>query len=193
MKNIFRKIYCVLIKNIWFLKALKKYYLRKKRTTHYKKYVEPIKSLERYEKISDTKIFLMNFCESFIPLATAHYNFQLDYISSSNYKYYAKTDFDSMLDLAENYFLRNRSRVFEWWCLYGDGQKNFLSEEEKMKLDLGISFNEVFAEKMINQQPSIEVHPDSKTYGTTLAINDSNEPNIFFMNVIKLRAKNCFL
>ena len=81
-----------------------------------------------------------------------------------------------MLDLAVNYFLRNRSRLFEWWCVYGSGQGRFLSEEDNIVMDFE-SFDAAFAQKCekIGIQTDIDADHYIGKYPAILKDGTSNE------------------
>ena len=78
-------------------------------------YVKPHFVLNN-DKISYT---LVTYFSDFIELPTRHYNAMLDVLHQDS-AYRAKYDFDSKLSLAIDYFKRNRSRLFEWWCMKND-------------------------------------------------------------------------
>ena len=125
----------------------------------------------------------------FTHLATAHYNEQLDILyPKDNYKYYARVIFEDELSLAENYLSRNRSRLFEWWCLHGGGRGKFLDECDLLKLELGYSFDSVFLDKM-RDSFGITVEPDENHYngGIPAILKDDNLPNQFFMKRVMSR------
>lgn len=195
-----RSLAYFLCKNVWVFKKLKRHSIKKrlKRLHAIWNFVARAKSHQQWSLCfpqthsnrSRCMSFLFQHCKSFIPLATAHYNSQLDTFSAAQNPYYAKTDFESMLDLAENYFIRNRSRLFEWWCLYGDGQGKFLTAEDHLRLDLGWTFDEVFKLKMSSYQPPIDVNPDKDHYnGGIPCISQDGNPRSFFMREVMLRAK----
>lgn len=126
----------------------------------------------------------------FTHLATAHYNEQLDTLYGKNeYKYYASTLFKEELSLAEDYLKRNRSRLFEWWCLYGNGRKTkFLNEHDLLRIELGYSFDLIFSEKM-KDELGIIVTPDENHYngGIPAIQKDTNLPNEYFMKRVLTR------
>lgn len=125
----------------------------------------------------------------FTHLATAHYNEQLDTLySKNNYKYYVKVMSVDELGLAENYLSRNRSRLFEWWCLHGGGRGKFLDECDLLKLELGYSFDSIFLDKM-RESFGITVEPDENHYngGIPAIQKDTNLPNEYFMKRVLTR------
>ena len=127
----------------------------------------------------------------FTDLATAHYNEQLDTLCSKDeYKYYASTCFEEELSLAEDYLNRNRSRLFEWWCLYGNGRKKFLDEYDLVRIELGYSFDEIFSEKM-KTLFDITVMPDKNHYngGISVIQKDTDIPNEYFMERVLSRIR----
>ena len=125
---------------------------------------------------------------SFSPLCIAHYNEQLDYLGQSNA---SKATFDNYR-LAANYFARNRSRLLEWWCLYGDKRHvfQFLDEEDMINLEVsGFEAMIIYKMKKLGVDIDIAECLDKHHVGGCLAINENNQPNSVFMENVKSRAK----
>lgn len=84
----------------------------------------------------------------FIPWTTIHYNTQLLTAGyNARHQFWANNLYNNELDLAANYVQRNRSRLLEWWCLR-DGRIRWLNTNDLIKIDLGIPFDVVLAEKL---------------------------------------------
>lgn len=122
----------------------------------------------------------------FILLATAHYNQQLDYLHISGYPCQEK--YLEMLGLAQNYLLRNRSRLFEWWCLHGNGQGKFLDETDLVKIDLGWSFDDILKLKL--DELGVIAYIDENHYnGGVPAIMEDGMVNKPFMSRVLEKMK----
>ena len=92
---------------------------------------------------------------SFVELAAAHYNTQIDHGRDHRPELYIKPDFDSKLEIAEDYFRRDRCGLVEWWTRFTRDGREFLDAVDKIKLDLQIPFHKVFADKCL-REPSGE-------------------------------------
>lgn len=127
---------------------------------------------------------------SFVELAAAHYNTQLDHIMDYSPKFYIKPDFDSKLDIAQDYFIRDRCGLVEWWTRFTRDGREFLDANDRIKLDLQIPFHEVFADKCLREF-GIEVNPDNITlrrYLTWPCLDVYGNPNTSLMKLVKLKA-----
>lgn len=127
----------------------------------------------------------------FVILAAAHYNTQED-LGKSNPKdrYYIKSDIESMVDIAADYFRRNRCGLVEWWCKFDTGYQMFLTENDKIMLDLKVPFAQVFKEKCLREL-DIEVTPDNPEHRRHLGwpcLDIHGNPNISLMNKVQAKA-----
>lgn len=123
---------------------------------------------------------------SFIDLAVAHYNTQVDRGSGG---YYIKPDIESKLDIAQDYFIRDRAGLVEWWCKFTEDGQTFLDEKHKIMLDMGIPFHDVFAD--MSQAYGIEVKPDCVEHLKVLTcpcMDAHGNPNIKLMTEVASRA-----
>lgn len=140
------------------------------------------KDLDRREIV---ECLLSSEFEDFVSLAAAHYNQQLDYLSQDNA--YRCQLWNEALSLADDYLSRNRSRLFEWWCLYGSGKGKVLSEEDLVKIDLGISCDEVLKSRLLKNF-GIEIKPDEDHFnGGVPAILENDAVNWSFMERVLAR------
>lgn len=125
--------------------------------------------------------------KEFVQYATDHYNTQL---AAANYRldhpaWMKDTNNYDKLVLALDYVSRNRSRVFEFWCLYAHDKVRFLNENDQILLKLGMSFDECLAKKM-KQEYNIVIHPDVNHYNGLLpAINKDGSFNTYFLQHLK--------
>ena len=123
----------------------------------------------------------------FIDLAVAHYNTQVDKGSGG---YYVKPDLDNKLEIAQDYFRRDRCGLVEWWTRFtGDGRE-FFDADDKIKLDLQIPFHKVFADKCLREF-GIEVNPDNiadRRYLAWPCLDVYGNPNISLMNEVQAKA-----
>lgn len=124
---------------------------------------------------------LVNF-RNFIPYATKHYNAQLDVLSQRN-PYRARYVSEDMISLAIDYFKRNRSRLFQWWCM---NNKNVLTSNEEFAIQRDLcGFNSAF-KLMCKKLFGIDVDPDkSYEYGVNVINNDGtvNESIVSLMSL----------
>lgn len=96
--------------------------------------------------LNDDKIaaVIYEHFRDFIKLPTKHYNAMLEVLNQQN-AYRAKFEFDHMLSLAIDYFKRNRSRLFEWWCMNND---NILTKDDIFKVLYDVyGFNYAFEKR----------------------------------------------
>lgn len=143
-----------------------------------------------YKTTWNLKQLLETELHDFIKWATIHYNTQLLVAGrGEDDPSWANNMYDSQLDLAANYIQRNRSRLFEWWCLR-DGKTRWLSDSDMIELDLGKPFDMVLTEKLKHEH-GIEINPDKNYYSCgTPVINEDETLNIPFIRKMKL---NLFL
>ena len=131
--------------------------------------------------------------QRFVELAVAHYNTQEDLGRSLEDRHYIKPDLESKLDIAEDYFRRDRCGLVEWWFRFDDGQM-FFNEIDRIKLNLDIPFCQVFKEKC-QRELGFEVTPEERSMRKHLAwscIDFEGRPNVNLMNMVKLRMfMNC--
>lgn len=127
---------------------------------------------------------------SFIDLAAAHYNAQID--RQRGYGYYVKPDFDSKLDIAQDYFIRDRAGLVEWWCKFTKDGQTFLDDRHKIMLDMGIPFHDVFVD--MSQVYGIEVKPDyvdHRRYIYWPCLDVHGNPNTPLMEEVAAKAGVC--
>lgn len=117
--------------------------------------------------LNDDKIaaVIYEHFRDFIKLPTKHYNVMLEVLNQQNVMR-AKFEFDDMMSLAIDYFKRNRSRLFEWWCM---NNENCLIEDDLFKVLYDIyGFNYAF-EKRCKEMFDINVCPDTNyVYGVNV-------------------------
>ena len=126
----------------------------------------------------------------FVELAAAHYNTQIDRGSNPDPHLHIKPDFDSKLEIAEDYFRRDRCGLVEWWTRFTRDGREFLDANDKIKLDLGIPFHKVFADKCLREF-GIEVKPDNianRKYLSWPCLDVNGNPNTTLMNDVQARA-----
>lgn len=124
---------------------------------------------------------------SFIDLAVAHYNTQVDRGSGG---YHIKPDLDSKLDIAQDYFIRDRAGLVEWWCKFTKDGREFLGEESVIKQDLGIPFHDVLVDICLRKH-SIELQLDSDEHRNVVrwpCIYADGNPNVELMKEVAARA-----
>lgn len=124
---------------------------------------------------------------SFIELAAAHYNVQVDRGSGG---YHIKPDLDSKLDIAQDYFRRDRAGLVEWWCRFTKDGREFFDASDKIKLDLQIPFHQVFVDKC-HRDFSIDVKPDSVDHRRHIywpCVHVDGSPNVVLMEDVAARA-----
>ena len=127
----------------------------------------------------------------FVDLAVAHYNVQIDRSNNHSPERYVKNDLDSMLDIAEDYFTRDRSGLVEWWCRFNEDGQKFLNDIDRVKLDLLIPFHDVFKDKCV-EEFGIDVNPDDivhRQYISWPCLDVHGNPNVELMEAVELRAK----
>lgn len=123
---------------------------------------------------SKIKYVIVTYFHSFIPYATKHYNIQLDILEQKN-SYRAKWKYPDMLDLAVDYFKRNRNRLFQWWCM---NNENALTSDDEFQVLRDIyGFNDAF-KTICNKKFYIDVCPDTNyVYGVNVIDNSGNINN----------------
>ena len=124
---------------------------------------------------------------SFVELAAAHYNTQIDRGSGG---YYIKPDLESKLDIAENYFIRDRAGLVEWWCKFTKDGREFLGEEGTIKQDLGIPFHDVLADICLRKH-GIKLQPDPIEQRSVIrwpCLDIHGNPNTSLMNEVQAKA-----
>ena len=127
---------------------------------------------------------------SFVELAAAHYNTQIDHGRDHRPELYIKPDFDSKLEIAEDYFRRDRCGLVEWWTRFTRDGREFLDADDKIKLDLQIPFHKVFADKCLREF-GIEVKPDdinNRRYLSWPCLDVYGNPNTTLMNEVQAKA-----
>ena len=126
---------------------------------------------------------------SFIELAIAHFNAQIDHGWDHSPGSYIKPDIESKLDIAQDYFIRDRAGLVEWWCKFTKDGQAFLDDEHKIMLDMGIPFHDVFVD--MSQVYGIEVKPDCVEYLKHLicpCMDAHGNPNIELMLEVAAKA-----
>lgn len=125
---------------------------------------------------------------SFIELAVAHYNTQIDH-GLDHPESYIKPDIESKLDIAQDYFIRDRAGLVEWWCKFTEDGQTFLDDKHKIMLDLEIPFHDVLADMSLAY--GIEVKPDCVEYLKHLVcpcMDAHGNPNTELMKEVAARA-----
>ena len=126
---------------------------------------------------------------SFVELAAAHYNTQIDHGRDHSPGFYIKPDFDSKLDIAQDYFRRDRCGLVEWWTRFNEDGREFLNANDKIKLDLQIPFHEVFTDKCLREF-GLEVKPDNiddRRYLAWSCLDVYGNPNTSLMNEVQAK------
>ena len=124
---------------------------------------------------------------SFVELAAAHYNTQID---RGSIGYRVKPDIESKLDIAQDYFIRDRAGLVEWWCKFTKDGQAFLDDEHKIMLDMGIPFHDVLVD--MSQAYGIEVKPDCVEHLKVLTcpcMDVHGNPNIELMAEVASKAR----
>lgn len=127
---------------------------------------------------------------SFVDLAAAHYNTQIDHSRDHRPELYIKPDLDSKLDIAQDYFRRDRAGLVEWWCRFTEDGREFFDASDKIKLDLQIPFHQVLVDKC-HRDFSIDVKPDSVDYRRHIywpCIYADGSPNAELMEEVQAKA-----
>ena len=127
---------------------------------------------------------------SFVNLAAAHYNTQIDHGRDHSPELYIKPDFDSKLEIAQDYFRRDRCGLVEWWTRFTRDGREFLDANDKIKLDLQIPFHEVFADKCLREF-GIGVkldNIDNRRYLAWPCLDVHCNPNTSLMNEVQAKA-----
>jgi len=185
--------YFLLKTNFLGARTLWKKFLRKRREAKRelkKKLLHHLNSYSLYPWYKtnwDLKQLLETELPGFVKWATIHYNTQLLAAGrGEDDPAWAKNMYDSQLDLAANYIQRNRSRLFEWWCLR-DGETRWLSDADMIELDLGRSFDALLPEKLKRDYGIDGIKPDKNYYtcGTSV-INEDGTLNTWFIKQMKL-------
>lgn len=122
---------------ILFITSLFKMQIQRKHTMHQHNVSQPtaqhsnpsVRDInEEEEKV---EAFISTFIPDFIQIACAHYNAQYEYNAITDF-YKAKM-YD--LELATNYFIRNRCRLLEWYCLH-NGNRRLFDDEDMILYDI---------------------------------------------------------
>ena len=127
---------------------------------------------------------------SFVKLAVAHYNTQIDHSKGHSLELYIKPDLDSKLDIAQDYFKRDRCGLVEWWTRFTVDGREFFDADDKIKLDLQIPFHKVFVDKCLREF-GIEAKPDdinNRKYLNWPCLDIHGNPNIQLMNEVQAKA-----
>lgn len=125
---------------------------------------------------------------SFVELAAAHYNAQID---RGSIGYRVKPDFESKLNIAQDYFIRDRAGLVEWWCRFTEDGKEFFDASNKIKLDLQIPFHEVFVDKCCRDF-DIDVKPDNVDHRRHIywpCLHVDGSPNVELMEDVAAKAE----
>ena len=201
LRKMHRAIWCFAIKHFKFCHEIQK--TRVKRKTDVLKFFRAkrlqaaqrqaiLMSIPTYREHQDIVNFLRRNPNMwrFVELAAAHYNIQIDKGPHPRKDLYIKPDFDSKLDIAEDYFRRNRAGLVEWWCKFTEDGKAFLGDECNVKLDLGIPFYEVFTnkfKKILGFEPNLDKVADRK-FLSWPCLDVNGNPNVDLMEEVKFQA-----
>ena len=105
---------------------------------------------------------LLTKFNDFIDIAFDHYVAQYKMTNeTTQLKQLANADFTMKLDLAADYFVRNRSRLFEWYCSKTD---NALSANDEFKVLCDVFGFDFAFKKMCHKLFDVDVVPDEKHY-----------------------------
>ena len=199
-----RRIWCVLVKHLAPCDIVQRRLVRGKLDAlrKWREWVEKEKAVKRllhsrlmaypsYRAKFDAIQFLRDTPKmwSFVELAAAHYNTQIDHGRDHSPELYIKSDFDSKLDIAQNYFIRDRCCLVEWWTRFTRDGREFLNDNDRIKLDLQIPFHEVFADKCLRDF-GIEVNPDNiddRRYLAWPCLDVDGNPNTSLMNEVQAK------
>lgn len=136
--------------------------------------------------LNDDKIaaVIYEHFRDFIKWPTNHYNAMLEVLNQKNV-YRAKFDFDSMLSLAIDYFKRNRSRLFEWWCMNND---NILTKDDIFKVLYDVyGFNYAF-EKRCKDMFDIDINCDERHQSCSMIDEHGNATTMVRTVIMTMQA-----
>ena len=203
LRKLTREIWCIFVKHLAPCDIIQRWRVRKKLGA-LRKWREAV---EKENATAQLHVHLMmyssykfqykiiNFLRntprmwSFVELAAAHYNTQIDHGKDHRLELYIKSDFDSKLDIAQDYFRRDRCGLVEWWCKFTKDGREFFDADDKIKLDLQIPFHKVFADKCLREF-GIEVKPDNiadRKYLAWPCLDVYGNPNTFLMNEVQAK------
>lgn len=204
-RKLARIIWCILVKHLAPCDTIQRWLVRRKLAA-LRKWREEVEKKEKaaarlhsslmghanYRAQFHTIQFLRDNPKmwSFVELAAAHYNTQIDHGRDHSPRLYIKPDFDSKLDIAQDYFRRDRGGLVEWWTRFTRDGREFFDADDKIKLDLQILFHKVFADKCLREF-DIEVKPDNITnrkYLSWPCIDVYGNPNTTLMNEVQAKA-----
>ena len=132
--------------------------------------------------LNDDKIaaVIYEHFRDFIKWPTKHYNAMLEVLNQQNVMR-AKFEFDDMLSLAIDYFKRNRSRLFEWWCM---NNENCLIEDDLFKVLYDVyGFNYAF-EKRCKEMFDIDVCCDEYNNHSCSMLDEHGNLNVHLKWII---------
>ena len=127
----------------------------------------------------DVECVLMMHFHDFIKYASKHYNAQMKLLCRDN-PYFADTD---DISLAVDYFMRNRNRLFQWWCM---NNVNLLSSDKEFQVlkDLyGFNYAFKIASKKLLY---VDVNPDINYEHGINVIDDDGNINHSFVQLMKV-------
>lgn len=199
-----RRIWCIFVKHLAPCDIIQRWLVRRKLAAlrKWREEVEKEKAAAQFHSrlmvyaSYRAKFYTTQFLRdtpkmwSFVELAAAHYNTQIDHGRDHSPELYIKPDFDSKLDIAQNYFIRDRCGLVEWWTRFTRDGREFLNDNDRIKLDLQIPFHEVFADKCLREF-GIEVNPDNiddRRYLDWPCLDVDGNPNTSLMKLVKLKA-----
>ena len=201
LRRLCRSTWCILAKRIFLCREIQRAILKRKlaEARRFREICAQIKAkalvqahlmtLPVYQNHAKIIDFLKSsqMMKRFVELAVAHYNTQIDRGSSG---YYIKPDLDSKLDIAENYFIRDRAGLVEWWCKFTKDGREFLGEEGAIKQDLGIPFHDVLADICLRKY-SIKLQLDPVEQRSCIGwpcLDVYGNPNTSLMNEVQAKA-----
>ena len=200
-RKLARRTWCILVKHLSPCNTIQRWLVRRKLAAlrKWREEVEKEKAAAQFHSrlmaypIYRSRYQAINFLRntprmwSFIDLAVAHYNTQIDRGSGG---YYIKPDLESKLDIAENYFIRDRAGLVEWWCKFTKDGREFLGEEGTIKQDLGIPFHDVLADICLRKH-GIKLQPDPIEQRSVIrwpCLDINGNPNTSLMNEVQAKA-----
>ena len=202
-RKLVRITWCILVKHLALCAIIQRWLVRRKLAA-LRKWREEVEKKKAAKRLHSSlmaypsyraQFYTIQFLRvnpkvwSFVDLAAAHYNTQIDHGRDHSPELYIKPDFDSKLDIAQNYFIRDRCGLVEWWTRFTRDGREFLDDNDKIKLDLQIPFHEVFADKCLREF-GIEVKPDNisnRKYLSWPCLDIHGNPNTSLMNEVQAK------
>ena len=201
LRKLARRTWCIFVKHLAPCDIIQRWLVRRKLAA-LRKWREEVEKEKAAKRLRSSlmaypsyraQFYIIQFLKlnpkmrSFVELAAAHYNTQIDRGSGG---YYIKPDLESKLDIAENYFIRDRAGLVEWWCKFTKDGREFLGEEGTIKQDLGIPFHDVLADICLRKH-GIKLQPDPIEQRSVIrwpCLDIHGNPNTSLMNEVQAKA-----